>query len=392
MDFMKSRFYGTKNKVIPWIAGLLIVSLPMILFYLQSVISQFISSRINPVYYYYLNGLSYALGRRIHYIDDPGTPVQAYIGELITYMSKAWCTGNLCHPIDYAFLESEKILFIAIIPVILLMTFFLIASFRFVQKISDDHKMAGLFYVLTWFAVPGYIYYLIGLRPEIFMLTIGAICAYLICRDVYSYGLLEKIINPFILGAVIGLGLAIKFIFAPFILLFILMKGFFRKIIFLVCIPISFVFFTLPIQNQYSSLFNWLAPLLSLEGQIDFWSWLLPDQPLLFKNFFSLITTHFALTALVLLSFSILISSYSFRHVLRDRKTRLVFVFIGITVLQFIVALKRANINYFLPAMSLLPWMIVFSVNKIKPKVFDRVYIRTWVTSPPLYQTKVYAK
>ena len=158
MDCMKSRFYGTKNKVIPWIAGLLIVSLPMILFYLQSVISQFISSRINPVYYYYLNGLSYALGRRIHYIDDPGTPVQAYIGELITYMSKAWCTGNLCHPIDYAFLESEKILFIAIIPVILLMTFFLIASFRFVQKISDDHKMAGLFYVLTWFAVPGYIY------------------------------------------------------------------------------------------------------------------------------------------------------------------------------------------------------------------------------------------
>lgn len=390
MSFSKKLVSIRKPSVFTLAAGFLFLSIPSVLIYLSSTISQFITNRIDPIYIYYFNGLNYALGRRIQHVDHPGTPLQVYIGKLINYMSENWCEGKLCHPLDYAFHESEKVLFYGIVSLILILMIVLIFSVHLIKKIfsNTNYQRLGFFYLLTWIAVPSLMYYLTGLKPEIFLIILASMCGYLACREAFSYGRFEKFLNPILLGFLVGLGIATKVTFLSFLGLFILLRGSIRKALFLVMIPPSFVLFTWPIKDQYAHLFSWLKNILTHTGSYGTGDAGLPSVSLLFSNFNQMISSHFILFMLILVVCCFLLSRYSIRSFFKDQESKIVYVFMAIMLVQFSMTIKHPSIRYFLPALALLPWMVVFSLNSINAKIFDRFYVILFLILVPVSISK----
>ena len=274
-------------------------------------------------------------------------------------------------------MESEKVIFYGTLPLIFLLTTVLISSVRLIKKVfkASDHQKLTLFYLLTWISVPTYIYYFTGLRPEIFLLILGSMCAYFSCRESFVYGRFEKIFNPILLGFLVGIGIATKVTFLSFLGLFLLINGPLRKLLFFATIPPTFVLFTWPIKDQYANFFSWIKDILSHTGSYGTGPAGLPGLSLLFEHSKIMLSSYFLLFVLIFFVFSFLLSRFSIRNFFRDRETRTIFVFMAIMLVQLSMSMKHPNIRYFLPAMTLLPWMVVFSFNSVKRSIFQKFHL-----------------
>ncbi len=223
----------------------------------------------DPDYNYFLNGLNLNIFRLPVFSDHPGTPLImiAAIGIRFIY----WFSGQI-EGIQTDFLTNpafyETRLHLFLFSLVLLTT---IISGYYIYK-----KTRNIPITLLLQSTPFIFHVSIGIIATRFIPDILLLLVILLMYPLLIDIVLKQLNNnntvnyqkKIYLPILCGLGLAVKIIFFPFIILPMLINGLnYKKVFrFILITTISFIVFTLPIIKQYPYMFKWFYSLLSHSG------------------------------------------------------------------------------------------------------------------------------
>lgn len=335
--------------------------IPVLIMYLSATGVQTISS--DPVYIYLMNGLNYAAGRPIQATDHPGTTLHLYLGNMIKFLSETICDLDDCHVINFTISQSETIAFLSLVPIILLFALILFFSQKSLEKYFKRKWLPVLMFLYTWACLPNALYYSIRIAPEVCLLLFSALCSLLIFIQYNEKGRIITLLNPFIIGAIIGAGIALKITFFPFILMLFALNSWKRFLVSMTCSYLSFMYFIQPIWDtpRFGGFISRVSGVLNHKGYLGDGDKGLIDISSILPNLFKMISESPASLISLLIPIFILNVRKKGFSLLFNKEYRPFIVFWVILCVQFaITVLKTPNARFLIPSLALVPWLFAY--------------------------------
>lgn len=260
-----------RDRLILWLIPAILAATGIeLLKYLLPIYSGYPGLDQDPAYQYYLNGLALFDMQAPMHVDHPGTPLQVFSGVItfVVWLIKSLLNSEnltliqsgLADPEYYIFWICSALLFCNVIA-----TYYF--GFKVFQSTSKMYLalLCQITPFLYWPLLPRIIY----LAPE----------SMLIAVTYWYVGLLSPLIlnsanknidgkypSTLMLSLVGGLGLAVKFNFAPLLLLLLLLKKPAKILkVFLLSI-VFFIIFISPALVRYEQIINWVIGLFVHSG------------------------------------------------------------------------------------------------------------------------------
>lgn len=177
------------------------------------------------------------------------------------------------------------------------------------------------------------------------------------------------------LGVVLGIGAATKVTILPLALLTLFPEGWRKKLAALVGLVLSFFAFTIPSWPRLIRLGKWLVSIAIRDGHYGHGQLGLPDWPVLWNSFVTLILADPVFFALVIIVLTLMIYVFvNWKGIIKSdvskRTVKFVSIILVIFVVQTVITVKHPPVHYMVPAMTL-AGMFLFAVFSF-PKDFWR--------------------
>ena len=322
----------------------------------------------DPEYAYLLNSMNIAELKLVGHFDHPGTPTQVFGGLVLRV---TWLFQSAGENPSYAVIFiPEHYLRILTISTLVLAVLMVFVFGLFVLKRSGNLGYA-LVVQLTPF-VSGFVLFNGFTRfTQESMLMIASLG--------FAVALIDRIINPDvvkddrsfkILGLIAGFGLASKILFAPLMLIpLIIAKSNKLRKRFIFFSALSFILFTLPIIPLYPRLAYWMTKLFVFTGQYGTGSAGIIDITTYPQNLVWIIQSNPILAGILICGLGYLIigglSVYRNRDKTSKDDVKLVFAILVAVVAGYIIIAKSPKEAYLLPYEMLVPVIAIVLLKSL---------------------------
>lgn len=362
------------NRILPYLwkrQSLLLLVFPLFYFSIASYFRILLHNpslrSVDPEYIYFISGLGIAEGHlKIGHIDNPGTPLQYLIALVfrIVYLFRPDSSGVFAedvfqHPDLYLSVVNMVISFL----VAMAMFFAGKAVFKFTNSV-----LYGLT-IQTLPFLPAIWYDLIGrITPELlYPLPMFALSVFLIGIFVRKKEL--KTFRDYLpLVLILAFGLSIKLTFISFwIIPLILVKTWKHKLIFTGASIVAFLVIALPVTLQFNVFLQWIKNLFLHSGTYGTGNTNIVDFKLFKTNLAELV--HLEKGFMIICVLSAVISGILYFIQKKQDKEQLFSILLSVFAaifIQFILTGKHFAHRYFIPALMLMPLMVVLVSELIK--------------------------
>lgn len=218
---------------------------------------------IDPDYQYLLNGLNCAIleFERINHVDHPGTPFQVLSGIFIWIIHLVSGSESI---VEDVFSNPEKYLSISSFFLTFITAWVLYWLGKTILKQDQDLfgaivLQSSLFFSVYLADIP-FRYIPDRLLILLMLIFIG------VCLK-YFYGPLKERKFTIWSGIIMAMGFVTKFVFLPFLVIpFIVIKKVKNKILYVVTLLISCIFFFLPVYDKYEIFTTFIGGIISHDG------------------------------------------------------------------------------------------------------------------------------
>jgi hypothetical protein len=333
----------------------------------------------DPEYAYLLNFLNIIQLKTPGHTDHPGTPLQIFGGIIIqiTYLVQS-LAHSVTTSVTETVLQNPDFYLVTVNTILLIITTICLLLLGFISFSLDRNIILSLLLQLAPFlsttldAAP-------RVSPEILLLCLTQLLVILLLFYLYSeVDRLPKF--SLAIGAILGLGIAVKVTFLPLLLVILLLPGLRQKGIAILSTIGTFFLATLPILSQYPRLFNWLTSIATHTGHYGGGNQGLIDVSGL-PSTFAVLLEHdrlfFYIISLSALNFLIVtfyfswyrskepISQNSHQGFAIKKLYRLFACLLSIVLVQLLLTLKHPNIHYLIPSMGLCGLLILVQVSLV---------------------------
>ena len=331
-------------------------------FYFRQIFGDLSLRSVDPDYLHFLSGLCISTGKLSQAnIDHPGTPLQillAIIFQIIYFFR----SHNLSYFQD-VILHSDFYLAIGNLTVTVLIAAVLFWVGKAVYRVSGNLLYALVIQtapllIKMWYDIIGRIY------PELLFVIPVFILVFLLFREMFSAE--SRSGNSVVLFALaVGLGLALKMTFVPFMVLplFIIRKNR-NRIKYLLFTIFFFFLFALPVLFQFNRFQHWMIGIFVHSGPYNSGNSNIIDVSSFLKNTHSL----YASQKLFFYAFFVMVGLLIIFLFLKKTKTSLFRISLGLTIaflgMIFIMG-KHYQMRYFIPALLFLPFVLVVDMEML---------------------------
>lgn len=347
---MKTRQIYLILLIIPFITILYSVLLK------SSVGPFYFNSQYDPSYVYLINSLNVADLVSPAHVDHPGTPLQI--------------TGALAIKAFYFFngrsetLTEDVIKFPEnylnfILNIFLIINVAAIFYSGLIIHRSTESILSAVIIQLSPFLSLSISYSFFTVSAEIFLIPVSMMLIAYSVKYIFDTKENDNLKYLFIFSILCGIGLAIKINFFPLILIpLILLKGYLKKIFFLLLTLLSFSISTFPALSKSGYFFKWASNLIIHDGIYGSGKAGVIDTGIFKENLFQIFSTEIIFSIFYLIMF-ITVILYIIRRSkptedirLQNQFKLLTAIFLTITLQIFVVA-KHYNNRYMLPGLIL---------------------------------------
>ena len=351
---------------------LMLLAVPLILFFSsQHTIYErdkvWYGGGYDPEYAYLFNSMNMANLRLVGHFDHPGTPMQVF-GALV--LRATWLIEPVNGNEEAVLLNPEHYLRILNISTAVLATLMVLA-FGFIVLRRTGNPGYALIVQLAPF-VSGFVLFNGFTRftqEAILMIASLGFASTLIVR--VAAGAATDDARDFkLLGWIAGFGLASKILFAPLMIipLMIAQNNRLRKR-FLFFSSVSFLLFTLPVVLLYPRMAYWIIKLLVFSGQYGTGPAGIIDAATYPQNLFWIIQSNPVLACLLVLGLIYVISCAYLRFVKKhdfpESEFRLMLAVIATIVAGYLIVAKSPKESYLLPYEMLTPVVAVILMKQV---------------------------
>lgn len=379
------------NRVKPLLKVLLLAALPLLLFLtsLHTIKERdkvWYGAGYDPEYAYLFNSLNVATFRLVGHFDHPGTPMQVF-GALVLQGSR------LFHPTEEGLTQAVLSNPEAYLRLLNIATAILTALAVFIAAIFILRRTKNLWYALILQLIPfisGFILYNAFARiTQEAMLMIASLALATALVDWLVNSTPEKeagYIKAF--GIISGFGMASKILFAPLLIIPLLLLSNFkaRKKYILFTIG-AFVVFTLPIISLYPNMAWWVIKLFIFTGQYGSGEIGLVDTFSYPQNLWWIIKANPALAILFASGLLLLLMEFIVKKgvkvPLQSRFFRLLVAVVAAIGLGYLMVAKQPKESYLLPyemVASVLLILLLFQAGKLQIRRKPRSWIPVLLT------------
>ena len=309
----------------------------------------------DPSYVYLISSLNIAQFKSPQHVDHPGTPVQL-IGAVIL-KSVYLLSGKSDDISKDVFENSEKYLKIIFLCFLIFNAAVLFFCGVFLYRITGNILLVILIQ-LSVFSSYTTSSELASFAPEIFLISL---CVLLVSL---SFGFIstnrkKKTVYILMVSIICGIGIATKLTFIPLLIIpFLLIKGIFRKMLFLFLIVFVFLISILPAISNYEYFLNWLNGLLMHDGIYGFGNKTILNPDNFFANLFLIFQSEiiFSISFILMSVFlGVIVLRYR-QHFIKELSsgyfTLLVSFFLA-SALQLMIVAKHYSPRYMIPSLIL---------------------------------------
>ncbi len=348
-------------------------------FFLKSEIPVCHLNCIDPDYFYLFNGLNLAHLSYPAMIDHPGTPLQIFSAIIIRVV-------HFFRPdtLDVDLFTNPEVYMSAIKSSLICLHAIVLFFLGFMVSKISGKILPGLFFQLTPFN--SYITLELMRRLMIEQFFIFSVLLYILVTYIYlvdqtyKSGWFDKYVILFSL--IVGFNLAIKITFFPlFLLPFILLPGFKKKIIYSIFSVMSFCIFAFPIFKYWIDFRNWVLGLFLHSGPYGSGKLSIMDKNNYFINLKTVLFTDYFFSAfLLVIIISTLIYHIPFLRVkLKNDKFYRILLGIALSMIVMVLLIAKQPTYWYLTPAFLLSIPGLFLVLSIYTRpfkiIFNNVYI-----------------
>ena len=373
-----------KEKLILWLIPAILGATGITLLqYLLPIHSGYPGLDQDPAYQYYLNGLAlFDLQAPMH-VDHPGTPLQIIAGVItsIVWTIKTVFGHEIVGLIQSGLNDPEY--YIAwICPILLICN--VMATYYFGLKVFQSSSKIYLALIcqitsfLFWPLLPRSIY----LAPESLLVVISYWYLGLLSPLIFKLSNKNTDGNPpstMMLGLVGGLGLAVKFNFAPLLLLLLFLEKPAKIVKAALLSVVFFLIFVSPALVRYEQIANWVLSLFMHSGVYGSGKPSIIDPILVLGNLKQLIDNFFVIFVVCFLLLIVLIKRY-FENI-KNGKTlasELLTPLVLLVTISLEIALvaKHFGYHYLLPILPVVTISISWLLRNISLKIDSKLINR----------------
>ena len=352
---------------------LLLLAVPLILFFSsQRTIYErdkvWYGGGYDPEYAYLFNSMNMANLRLVGHFDHPGTPMQVF-GALV--LRATWLVEPAGEDPEYAVLAIPEHYLRILNVATAVLTALMVLIFGFIVLRKTGNPGYALIVQLAPF-VSGFVLFNGFTRfTQEAMLMIASLgfASTLIVR--VAAGAATDDARDFkLLGWIAGFGLASKILFAPLMIIPLMMAQNSRlRKRFLLYSAVSFLLFTLPVVLLYPRMAYWIIKLLVFSGQYGTGPAGIIDAATYPQNLIWIIQSNPLLAGLLVLGLIYLISGAYLRFIKKQdfpkSEFRLMLAVIATIVAGYLIVAKSPKESYLLPYEMLTPVVAVILLKQI---------------------------
>jgi hypothetical protein len=318
----------------------------------------------DPEYIYFVNGLSVANGMlNIGNIDHPGIPFD-YIMALSLRATHFFRSQN--KPFTQDVLANPD-LYLRVANLVIIMTVMLVilGSGIIALRITGN-LWISLIVQFSPFCTD-ILYGNIGRLPTENLIPVPVMLLILILLKILEQDDRELMWKDILLlSGVTALALSLKMTLAPLVIIpFFLIKPLKNKLIYVLATTLIFLAFSIPVTLQLHYFYNWMKSLVLYSGQYGQGDKDIAKLSEMWPNIVSLIRAnrlYFTYVLIALVSFAAVLVSSRRKMVKRSEKVVAVTIFVVVALMVLVLG-KQYKTAYFIPALVLLPVIVILTVR-----------------------------
>ena len=328
----------------------------------------FLGYNSDPAYAYLLNSLNIINGVSPGHTDHPGTTVQllgavALLARWIVYLA----TGGHLSVNEFVLRHPEEAL--RAINLLLNASIFVAIIYASLGIYRGKRTIGSVLIFQLSLLVPLTIKgSLLGVDAEPLLIFSVLVLSGLLARyQSSSTDPQDWFKMPFLMGVIMGFGLATKITFLP-ILIFGALFATARERFLVACGCVtSFLLFTLPIVTKYGKMFNWFKLVAIHKGTYGEGDVGVPAINVLIGNWLNMIREEPFLFIFLACYLAFLLASKYFANQFQIHKTLKILI-IGciVIVTQYLITIKHPGVYYMLPAIAMTPFLNVILIDSMK--------------------------
>lgn len=334
--------------------------------YFRTLLGDLSLRSIDPDYVYFSNGLGVSLG---HFdtgnIFHPGSPLQYFVAIVfrLTYLLRSPEITYL----EDVFTHPDLYLSVVSFTIIGLITLSLYSAGVFIFKITQSVLYGLLVQTATF--LPIIWYDLIGrVTPEVFLSFAALAFIVIIIHFYWQDKPVSSYYSVLLFAFIIAFGLSIKVTFLPLAIIpFSIIKGWKKKIIFLLLTAIIFLAISISVLLKIEVFWNWIKNIFIHSGDYGAGKSNIIDLNSFKSNF--LYFTHlekwyFKMIVLALITLLVYVG-ISRKNM--DKKPVIYLSAVLLTIaFQLVIVCKHFAHRNFIPSLLILPLVVFFSIEIIK--------------------------
>lgn len=317
----------------------------------------------DPESAYLFNGLNITMGESVGLYDHPGITVHIYnaavlsVTHFLRFTNTDLQTDVLVNSEYY--IEVLRKSFIVLNSLLLL--FLGLVAFSVLKNIW----LAFVLQLVPFLSTTLIEQISTKVSPEQLLFTSSVLLVILVLKY-FSSTNRANFWHAVVFGLLCGFGLATKFTFLPLLIIpFVILKGNWNKVIYLITIVPSFILFTLPAADSYKLMFKWFLSIATHTGTYGQGSEGIIDPAEYVQSLIKIGITNKALVFALISSFVVLLiifirSRRNKESGKSDITTFLVALFLANAGSILMVAKHYHSNHYLVPALSLTGLVIVF--------------------------------
>lgn len=331
--------------------------------FLRQANQEFSLFAIDPEFSYLYSGVLLGQGYINLFMDHPGTPliVLAAIVTRIVHLFRPglpYAEDVLANPDFYLGTLNISLILLVVIAVFI--------TGLWVYRRTKNLPTAVFLQFMPF--VIEYVYSsLERFMPEPFLIAVVVVLAGMMVIDVFTgndHSSWKQIVRY---GLIIGLGISLKFTFAPFIVApFFLIRGLKKKAYYLGAVVVSFLIITFPLLKRGNYFYNWIKSIIVHSGKYGSGEATVIDPDMFFANLKSILLTEKHLLYVIVLAILVLLLTCIpfLRRRIENKKLPWALTGITLTLIFGLLAISKHYAAYYLIPYSLLTvFPIYLSIN-----------------------------
>ena len=341
--------------------------IPVITFVFCTYLALFINNSyfIDPGYAYLINGLNIIRGESysIIHIDHPGTPLQVFIGIIITITGTLRGADNFTSDV----LRNPQLYIKAIIVSIAFfhsIVLFFIGKRYFKYRNDLPNTLLIQFSFLLFATVMANSTRIVSET----IIPLGSLLIILITIE-KVWGKMNYITYSILSGLILGVFSAIKITFLPVAIIpVIIVKKWRNKVLIPIIAGISFFVSVLPVIKRFVLFESFISKVATHDGLYGSGQEETVNISKILKNIYELFNYEYTFTLIFALAFITLVIVFRKNkfHFLKDKNIRILFALFLSFVLQLLMVSKHIGFRYMVPALMFSAFALSIVTNRMK--------------------------